>query len=226
MPLRTLLSWARPRGAAQYVWSEGLDSGTFAGIYADRYQKDLPLEKALSAEVLVAFEMNGEPLGRERGGPVRLIVPGWFGTNGTKWLCRLSLQECRAPSPYITQLYNTEDPDDAERRMIPVWRIDVNSMIVHPTPEEAVTGPKVEVDGWTWSTDGVKKVQVSVNQGESWEATELMPRRDFSWQRFSVSLNLGTGSYTLIAKATSRCEKTQAMSQRRNHVHSVRFEVV
>lgn len=38
----------------------------------------------MSPEVLLAYKMNGEPLRKERGGPVRLIVPGWFGTNSTK----------------------------------------------------------------------------------------------------------------------------------------------
>ncbi|KAH8755079.1 Oxidoreductase, molybdopterin-binding domain-containing protein [Diaporthe sp. PMI_573] len=86
-----ILEIARLMETAQFVWSEGLDHGTFAGVTSDRYQKDLPLSKALGSEVLVALEMNGQPLGKERGGPVRLVVPGWFGTNSTKWLCRLTL---------------------------------------------------------------------------------------------------------------------------------------
>jgi len=109
VPLRIVLDMARPQQSADFVWSEGLDSGTFAGVDADRYQKDLPLAKARSHEVLVAYRMNGQPLGRERGGPVRLVVPGWFGTNSTKWLCRLSVCEGRAPGPYTTRFYNTED---------------------------------------------------------------------------------------------------------------------
>ncbi|KAJ6093876.1 sulfite reductase [Penicillium canescens] len=138
VPLRYLLAIARPdltRGS--FVWSDGLDSGTFAGVSADRYQKDLPIEKALSPEVLVAYEMNGHPLGKERGGPVRLVVPGWFGTNSTKWLCRLSVQETRSPGPFTTVFYNELDPADlAGLRKRPVWRVEPNSMIVRPRPKD------------------------------------------------------------------------------------------
>ena len=91
--LRTILNLAEPR----FVWSDGLDYGSFGERQMDRYQKDLPIEKATSPEVLLAYNMNGEPLRKERGGPVRLVVPGWFGTNSTKWICRLSLQVERAP---------------------------------------------------------------------------------------------------------------------------------
>lgn len=99
VPLAVLLEHAQLETGATHVWSDGLDSGEFGGRTMNRYRKDLPISKALSREVLVAYEMNGAPLTRERGGPVRLVVPGWFGTNMTKWLCRLSVQDGRANSP-------------------------------------------------------------------------------------------------------------------------------
>jgi DMSO/TMAO reductase YedYZ molybdopterin-dependent catalytic subunit len=144
--LHTLLALAEPLSSAKFVWSEGLDSGVFADVYADRYQKDLPISKALGPEVLVAYAMNGLPLSPERGGPVRLVVPGWFGTNSTKWLSKLTLSEQRASGPYTTTFYNIEDPD-SETGKKPVWQVEVNSMIVKPIPDAVIDGSEVEVEG-------------------------------------------------------------------------------
>lgn len=225
VPLRMLLDMARPLNSADFVWSEGLDSGTFAGVTVDRYQKDLTLSKARSDEVLVAYQMNGQSLGRERGGPVRLIVPGWFGTNSTKWLCKISLRNGRAPGPYTTRFYNTEDKDDPDHRMKPVWDVDVNSMIVRPAPGSILQSSKVVVEGWAWSSGGVRCVEISSDAGSTWQNADLEPRIDFRWQSFTCQLNLKPGEQVLIAKATSTNEKSQALSGRRNHVHQVSFTI-
>jgi DMSO/TMAO reductase YedYZ molybdopterin-dependent catalytic subunit len=225
VPLRTLLDIARPSQLATFVWSDGLDSGTFAGVDADRYQKDLPLEKARSDEVLVAYKMNGQPLGRERGGPVRLVVPGWFGTNSTKWLCKISLRTGRAPGPYTTRFYNTEDLDDPQRSMKPVWEVDVNSMIVRPVPGINLQSSEVDIEGWAWSYDGVAQVEINSSVGKAWHKTCLEPHIDFRWQKFTCRLTLSPGEQTLIARATSTNGKSQALSDRRNHAHRVKFSI-
>jgi|SRR5690242_801507 len=225
VPLRELLDIAEPLPTAEFVWSDGLDSGTFAGVDADRYQKDLPLSKARCSEVLVAYRMNGRPLNRERGGPVRLVVPGWFGTNSTKWLCKLSLRSGRALGPYTTRFYSTEDLDDPRRRSKPVWEVDVNSMIVRPALDAVLQGSGVDVEGWAWSHDGVVKVEISSTDGEYWHEADLVPRLDFRWQKFHLQLSLQPGKHTLMARATSLNGKTQALRDRRNHAHRVNIEV-
>lgn len=115
VPLEELLRLASPVSEARFVWSEDLDRGNFAGVEADRYQKDLPIEKALADEVLLAYEINGQSLTKQRGGPVRLVVPGWFGTNSTKWISKITLQSCRATGPYTTIFYNDDDPRNRKR---------------------------------------------------------------------------------------------------------------
>lgn len=223
--LRTLLDMAEPLPSADFVWSEGLDSGTFAGVDADRYQKDMPLDKAHDSEVLIAYRMNGSRLNRERGGPVRLVVPGWFGTNSTKWLCRLSLREGRAPGPYTTRFYNTEDLGNPKKRLKPVWEVDVNSMITRPLPEAVIRDSRAVVEGWAWGYDGVARVEISFDDGEEWVEANVDPRIDFRWQKFTFQLNLRPGTYVLIARATSIGGKSQALNGRRNHTHKVSIKV-
>ncbi|KAL1883243.1 hypothetical protein Daus18300_000301 [Diaporthe australafricana] len=222
VPLSTLLALARPKPGAAFVWSEGLDSGTFAGVTADRYQKDLPIDKAWRPEVLVATHMNGEPLTKERGAPARLVVPGWFGTNMTKWLCRLTVMDRRAGGPYTTTFYNVKDPEDPTgTRTKPVWAVDVNSVITRPAPEEDMVGPAVQVEGWAWSEDGVREVHVSSTAGDTWVPAALAVRKDYGWQRFSATLQLEPGKHTVISRATSESGSKQPLSGHRNHVHSL-----
>lgn len=224
VPLAQLLARAEPAAEARFVWSEGLDHGQFAGRQIDRYQKDLPLPKALAAEVLVAYALNGEPLRKERGGPVRLVVPGWFGTNMTKWLCRLSVQAQRAPGPFTTDWYNEVDAATGVSK--PVWAVEPNSMIVSPAPGATVAGGAVLVRGWAWSTDGIAGVEVSTDHGGPRAAARLAPRVDFGWQAFESVLDLGPGRHRLSARATCASGATQPLAGRRNHVHSVSVNCV
>jgi DMSO/TMAO reductase YedYZ molybdopterin-dependent catalytic subunit len=209
-----------------FVWSEGLDRGTFAGVEADRYQKDLPMAKAMAPEVLVAYEMNGEPLSKERGGPARLVVPGWFGTNSTKWLCRLSVQAERAPGPYTTTFYNERDlNDEDEEKTRPVWKVEINSMIVRPRPGERIEGLQISVEGWAWSDDGVKDVKVSPDGGITWQEASVEKRFQYGWQHFEMLLNLQFGQPSIVARATSISGHKQPLIGHRNHAHQVEVVV-
>ncbi|KIW95442.1 uncharacterized protein Z519_04026 [Cladophialophora bantiana CBS 173.52] len=228
--LADMLKLAKPKLEARYVWSQGLESGSFAGVSADRYEKDLPLKKALSSEVLIAYEMNGEPLSKNRGGPVRMVVPGYFGTNSTKWLCRLSLQDHRAIGPFTTTFYNEIDPaDSGGQRMRPVWMVEPNSMIVRPEPEALLQGPDVEIRGRAWGCEEISQVDVSIDGGEYWlprSDVSLRARSEFEWQSFRAKVSIPKpGKYKLIAKATDKTGISQPMVGRRNHVHTVEIEV-
>ena len=78
---------------ARFLWSYGLDGGDFAGTSCDWFVKDLPLARLAAGDVLLAYELNGAPLPAEHGFPLRLVVPGYYGTNSVKWLWRLQLAE-------------------------------------------------------------------------------------------------------------------------------------
>jgi DMSO/TMAO reductase YedYZ molybdopterin-dependent catalytic subunit len=225
VPLRAVLEMAAPLPAASFVWSDGLDRGEFAGVKADRYRKDLPIAKAMSDDIILAYEINGKPLSKERGGPVRLVVPGWFGTNSTKWISKISLQDHRATGPYTTRFYNEPDPAGPEGALRPVWAVEPNSMIVAPQPDENVDGPNVLVEGWAWHHEPVQHVQLSVDEGKSWKEAVVGERVDFSWQKFSLVLHLEPGQHNVIARAVSGDGAMQPLSGRRNNCHTVSIEV-
>ncbi|CZR58588.1 related to sulfite oxidase and related enzymes [Phialocephala subalpina] len=225
VPLKQIFEFAQPLSEAKFVWSDGLDYGSFGGVTADRYQKDLPIEKAMSDEVMLAYEMNGEPLSRKRGGPVRLVVPGWFGTNMVKWICRISLQPERSKGLFTTKFYNELDPRSSLGEIRPVWGVEPNLMIVCPAQGVKVKRGEVEIWGWAWSEDGVVNVEILLSEEMKWRKAKVEPREGFSWQRFSCSVTIKRGTYHLMARATSALGQQQPISDRRNHCHAVEFEV-
>jgi DMSO/TMAO reductase YedYZ molybdopterin-dependent catalytic subunit len=224
VPLSALLARAQPQAGAAYVWSEGLDSGEFAGVSMDRYQKDLPIAKALSDEVLVAYAINGQTLRKERGGPVRLVVPGWFGTNSTKWLSKLSLQAVRAPGPFTTRWYNEKIQTNTGEVQRPVWGASPNALISAPADNSVVKDDAVHVTGWAWSENGVVGVELSIDDGVSWQPAQVSPRIEFAWQRFEWTLRLtelNQRSIEIIVRATDLSGEVQPLREARNSAHRV-----
>ncbi|GIZ38133.1 hypothetical protein CKM354_000155600 [Cercospora kikuchii] len=211
-----------------YIWTDGLDSGSFGGYEADRYQKDLPLWKAWKEEVLLAWEMNGEALGWERGGPVRLVVPGWFGTNSTKWLCGIEVGEGRSGGLFTTRFYNERAMREGGKEVVkPVWEVGVNALIVRPKDGDVLRREESEVEiwGWAWSGPGVERVEVSVDDGESWDDADVVERVEHEWQKFSIKVVLNTGSYCVVARAISKDGEVQPLEGMRNHVHRINIQV-
>jgi len=114
--LKALLDKLGVSDDARFVWAYGLDRGEYEGVRAEPYVKDCPLERVARGGVLLAYEVNGEPLDPEHGFPLRLVVPGFYGTNSVKRLMRLHLADRRAGGPFTAQLYN--DPVDGSTRQV------------------------------------------------------------------------------------------------------------
>jgi DMSO/TMAO reductase YedYZ molybdopterin-dependent catalytic subunit len=212
---------------ANYLWAYGADSGSYRDLPSGRFWKDMPLGRLSEGGVLLAYELDGAPLAPERGFPVRLVIPGYYGTNDVKWLCRLELADRRALGVFTTALYNDPAPGPAgesgARR--PLWEAPPESVIVRPEPGAPVHGQAVEIWGWAWAARGVARVDISAHD-ESWTEAALEPRRDWSWQRFSFAWSPpGPGTHRLRARATDTEGAVQPLADARNAVHSVTVTV-
>jgi sulfane dehydrogenase subunit SoxC len=222
-PLADLLRRAGIAHGARLVWAEGLDHGTFAGTSSDRYIKDLPLARALEPDVLIAWQMNGQPLTAEHGFPARLLVPGYFGTNSVKWLTRLTVATARPDNLFTTQLYNRPVTTDGNTAMQPARELDVQSIIISPGPDARLQRGWNEIVGWAWSATDVRTVDVSIDGGTTWQPAELgaRPRSGHDWQPFKHAFGLSApGRYDLQARATDADGRTQSHSGR-NAIHRV-----
>jgi sulfane dehydrogenase subunit SoxC len=228
--LADLLAECEPEPAARFVWSTGADHGVFEGVACDEFVKDLPLDR-VAEDVLVASEMNGAPLQPENGHPVRLVVPGFYGTNSVKWLTRLTLADSRATGPFTTRWYNDPVRDasgEPTGATTPVWSIAPESVIVAPAPAGTLAeGQPIELWGWAWADGGVDAVDVTVDGGATWMPAELEPRTGRTWQRFAVTWRPERrGPHELASRARSPDGRGQPEAGARNAVHRVSVDIV
>lgn len=212
-----VLAAANPLGTATFVWSSGLDFGSYRGAEPQHFYKDLPLERARRPEVLLATHLNGEPLTARRGGPVRLVVPGYYATNSVKWLFSIKLAAERAPSIFTTKYYNDRiDRPDGTTATVPVWAIVPDSAIVSPAPDTTCRGD-LTVSGWAWGDDEIATAEVSLDGGQTWLSADLEPRVAYSWQAFRFDAkSLVPGRYRLLSRATDRSGRIQPIGGARN----------
>jgi DMSO/TMAO reductase YedYZ molybdopterin-dependent catalytic subunit len=228
--LSNLIADCQPDPAARFVWSTGADYGVFEGVSCEAFVKDIPLDR-VPADVLIAYEMNGAPLRAENGYPVRLVVPGYYGTNSVKWLNRLTLAEARATGPFTTRWYNDSIRDESGQPTgdtTPVWSIAPESVIVSPAPDQALeVGVSVEVWGWAWADGGVNAIDLSVDGEPSPIGVSLEPPAGRAWQRFSATWRPEhRGRHELHSRAQTPDGRTQPPSGARNAIHGVPIEVV
>jgi len=225
-----VLASCGPMPQAGYVWSFGTDGGVFDGVRVEAYGKDFPIDR-LEEDVLLAVAMNGESLRRENGFPVRLVVPGFYGTNSVKWLTRMTLAATRIENPFATRWYNDEVLDGAgppTGRSRPLWQLPPQSIIVGPAPQTRVRRHQpVTVWGWTWADVGTSSVLIANEDGTLHLPALVEPRRDRAWQKFEATwMPNCAGIVNLTARATDRNGDTQPHGNARNAQHVVPIVVI
>lgn len=176
-------------------WS-GIKHVVFHGI--DDMQASIPIEKALSpyGDVLLAYEMNGEPLPAEHGAPVRVVVPGVVGVRNVKWVGRICTSKVEAEGPWQRGIaYKGFSPMIKDVKgvdldnVLSIQEMPVQSIIVSPKPGATVELDDLELKGFAWSGGGrsIVRVDVSLDGGKTWieaeakEGKEQHPTRAWAW---------------------------------------------
>jgi DMSO/TMAO reductase YedYZ molybdopterin-dependent catalytic subunit len=217
--LADVLALAGPTADARFLWADGADGGVFDGTEVPFYRKDLPLPR-VPADVLLATQINGEPLPAQHGAPLRLVVPGWFGTNSVKWLWRLTLAERRAEGLFTTRLYNDPLPDGGTA---PVWALLPEAVFVTPSPGATLRGPVV-ASGRAWSEAPITGVTVGLAGTDpgQWQQARIGPRSERGWQDWVVQLpSPGPGAWEFACRATDALGRVQPMDGARNAAHRI-----
>lgn len=218
VPLREVLSMAGMGDDTRHVAFSGLDDAggtSFGG--------SIPVEKAMSREVILAYEMNGGPLSPEHGFPLRVVVPGYIGARSIKWLSEIELRATPSDNRYQAEEYRLFPPnasaEEAESTSsMMLGELPVNAVICTPEDGEILqTGP-VSVRGYaiTGGDHCIERVDVSANGGETWIQAELSGDGDHSgmWRFWETNLDLSPGTHRLAARAIDSAANTQPREPR------------
>ena len=202
--LHEVLKQARPAPYAIDVKFQGADHGPYYQFKDVTFMRSLAITHAAdpAAEILIAYEMNGEPLLPDHGAPFRLIVPDWYGVASVKWLKRIEVLTEHYAGEFQIGHYMYEW---ADRPHNPVTTMRVRARITDPTPSATIPAGTHTVRGKAWSGTGpVTHVHVSLTGEGDWNPASLEPRKGpYQWQNWSFDWDASQpGRHTLRARAT------------------------
>jgi len=217
--LHEVLEQATPATDGVDVRFEGADHGAYhlTPVLADTDKDDLTFKRALplaltadpAAEILIAYEMNGEPLGPDHGAPFRLIVPHWYAVASVKWLKRIDVLTEAFAGEFQTGHYMYEWPDRPHEA---VRLMRVRARITHPAHGSAISPGTHTVRGKAWSGTGpVTNVDVSLTGDGDWHPARLEPPKGpYQWQDWAFEWEANDiGRHTLRARATDAAGHAQ-----------------
>ena len=217
--LHDVLEQVRPAGDAVDVRFEGADHGPYHlhPILPQSDKDDLTFVRALpiavaadaAAEILVAYEMNGEPLRPDHGAPFRLVVPHWFAVASVKWLHRIDVLTSPYAGEFQTGHYIYEWPD---RPHEPVTVMRVRARITDPAPGAVLAPGTCTVRGKAWSGTGpITNVDLSFTGEGEWHPARLHPPRGpYEWQDWTFEWDAAdVGRHSLRARATDAAGNVQ-----------------
>ena len=241
VPLKTILDMAGVRGGARQVTFNGLD-----GPVTDKtpdFIKRLDIDHARDGEVMLAYSMNGADLPVLNGFPLRLVVPGYYGTYWVKHLNEITVIDHVFDGFWMKTAYripdndcNCVEPGTAPKATVPINRFKVRSFITNVADGATLEATRstlikgIAFDGGT----GIKAVAVSTDGGNTWAQAELgADLGKYSFREWQMPVRLAVGEYDLKVRATSNGGEVQPIEPLwngagylRNVVETVRVKAV
>jgi DMSO/TMAO reductase YedYZ molybdopterin-dependent catalytic subunit len=224
VPLRQFLEdqKALPAEGAHWLTAEGWDQP--ATPEGSDFAKSYELDDPALDHAIIALKMNGEAIPSCHGGPVRLIIPGFYGNMNVKFLSALKYESEQSPSAYQSVGYRMPlgpvEPGQFEANAytiynsVPTYGHKIKSVIFSPLPEDSPKSGAVEITGIAFN-DGMAKVtsvDVSADGGKSWMAATVKDAESpWAWYHWSAKAQLGKGSNVLMCRATDALGRTQPL---------------
>jgi DMSO/TMAO reductase YedYZ molybdopterin-dependent catalytic subunit len=202
VPLAALLERAGVQPSALHFWMEAADRSPLPA--APKFLRSIPRDAAL-ADALVAYEMNGQPVPFLHGGPLRLVMPRWFGMASTKWLTHVHARPTESDNHFMVRGYRYADGSAVDL-------MRVKSLITAPRDGEKVPARTARVSGVAWTGSGtIAKVEISSDDGRTWqEARCTSEPRPGAWRLWEADVTFpSAGEQRVRARATDTAGETQ-----------------
>lgn len=236
--LGDLLKRAGVKTSGKHILLDGMDTAIGS---MPKFQRTIPVKKALDPDTLLAYEMNGAALLPAHGFPLRVVVPGWGGDAWVKWLTGITVLDKEFDGFFMKTGYRHPGkgvpPGSAvdPAQMKPVESIRVKSVIAAPHDNAVMGQGTTLIRGAAWSGESpLSKVEVSVDGGKMWQPARLTSSNGvWGMQTWDFSWNAVPGTYRIMARATDAAGDTQPSEQEWNPsgylwnvIHSVKVEVL
>jgi sulfite oxidase len=222
VPLREVLQTAGAHGIARHVAFTGLDQVEKGGETFG-FGGSIPFHRAMQPDVLLAYQMNGEPIPAIHGAPIRVVVPGYIGARSVKWLGEINVQATPSDNYYQAHAYKLFPPSTNEHNVdwkkgLMLGELHVHALVFGPTEGERVRAGDVLIHGFALSGGrAIERVDVSADGGKTWHTAELLSQpgereQPWAWRFWRIRLPLEPGAHQIIARAWDEAANTQPES--------------
>ncbi len=220
--LADVLKKAGVKATGKYVAMNGADKPV--GKQPD-FIRNLPMDKAIHPDTILAYEMNGETLPALHGYPLRAIAPGWEGAYAVKWLNHVQVIDKEHEGFFVKTAYRYPNRRVAPgaavdaKDMEPLTGLIVKSFINSPLEGANLKPGRVRIAGFAWAGESaISRVDVSMDNGASWVMARLGKEREkYAWQSFESEFNIPRpGSYLLMSRATDDKGRVQPVAPQWN----------
>lgn len=160
----------------------------------------------------LAYEMNGEALPLKHGYPLRALALGWTGANCVKWLHKINVLDQPYEGFFMDNVYRVFQKSQGSKNGGVVKGIDVKSIITEPRDAEKLAPGIVPIRGAAYAGEaGIKKVEVSVDDGRTWAPAQLIGLQEtYAWRHWEYLCEIkNKGEHTIMARATDKKGRRQ-----------------
>jgi DMSO/TMAO reductase YedYZ molybdopterin-dependent catalytic subunit len=201
-PLAPLLEEAGPEGDEVVFFGADRGTETIRDVEVEQsFARSMSLRDASEAGVILAWEVNGEPLPVGNGRPLRLIAPGWYGVANVKWLTRIEVRDTRFMGRFMARDYVTlrqeGNDDEGIWTETSVGRTNINSI-----PAKVVrTDGAYRIHGAAWGKP-IARVEVRIDDGP-WQEAQLAEGHGdpHTWTFWQLDWDANPGDHTVTSRA-------------------------